>query len=316
MWNVDGARLLGLVLSLAALTGCELPTEPRLEVASVTLAAVGDSATLEVRGEPRGRIAWESLSPGVVTVSESGVARAVAPGVGVVRARSGDRRAEGTVVVLPGVDVRVSDVREIPVSGGTPGLSVRLTNEGGRGFYRLELWRRDPAGTVRRVMTWVSDAEALPGMNVVHRIEGLSQRVDWVVVRSREPLLAEPSRTSCSAREGAADCPVDLPGDVVAVVLVKPGAAVLEVGEIVQYSATAYDPEGRELHGWPVVWSTPSPSVISLGPGGRVRALAPGYGEVRATVRGVPGAVGLTVTRPSASSSSFSFTMPSGGMDS
>jgi hypothetical protein len=139
--------------------------------------------------------------------------------------------------------------------------------------------------------------EASPGLDIEHKNFLGGELADWVVAYSREPLSEEAVRTSCVRLDGEAEpCPSDLPDPPTAVdsVGVWPAAAILHVGDTVQYVARAFG-GGVELTGRPVVWSTPSPTVISLSETGVAVALEPGYGQVNATVEGVTAAVGLTV---------------------
>ncbi|MFW6199444.1 MAG: Ig-like domain-containing protein [Gemmatimonadota bacterium] len=91
--------------------------------------------------------------------------------------------------------------------------------------------------------------------------------------------------------------PVEGPAPVDSV-FVFPGGAVIPVGESRQYAARVFDSAGVELTGRVVEWSTPTPAIIELDDDGLARALAPGYGEVRATSEGISAAVGLTVPTP------------------
>jgi hypothetical protein len=181
--------------------------------------------------------------------------------------------------------------------GGSSGVRMRIRNLGGRGYYTLELWKLDPNGMKRRLLRQVTETDAAPGLDVVHTNYLSEQEPDWVVAYSREPAAPEPSRTACARVDGTPGCPGDLPDrPTVHSVLVVPLAAVLEEGDSVLYQAHAYDQEGAEIDGRPVVWSTPSPSVVSVDDRGMVRALAKGYGQVEATIDGVLGAAALTVT--------------------
>lgn len=87
---------------------------------------------------------------------------------------------------------------------------------------------------------------------------------------------------------------------VPATVLVSPQAAVLEVGQTQRYAARAWDGEGNEIVGAEITWTNDSPNVITLDATGLATAIAPGYGQVTATIRGTSTSVGLTVTTPQA----------------
>lgn len=177
---------------------------------------------------------------------------------------------------------------------------MRLRNAGGRGYYRLELWKLDPDGSKRRIVWYVDESEAGPGLDIVHENFLGEEIADWVVAYSREPLASVPVRTSCVRMDGLAEpCPSDLPDPSAPVdsVAVWPAAGLFDVGDTVQYVARAYAAD-VEVTGRPVVWSTPSPDVIALSESGVAVALKPGYGQVNATVDGVTTGVGLTVASP------------------
>ena len=283
---------------LAACDGATDPHLPDLRVPNVTLEARGDTTWLTAFSDGVMAVSeWESLDPAIVTVTQGGLASAVAAGTAQVRASFGGAVATGTVTVLPPVDIRVSELAVVTDSGGEQGMGMRIRNEGGRGYYRLEFWKHDPHGTKRRILFYGTDTEAPPGLDLVHKNFLGDELADWVVAYSREPLAQEPLRTSCTRLDGKAEpCPSDLPDPPVTVdsVAVSPAAAVLNVGDTLRYQARAFS-NGVELTGRSVVWTTPSPDVISLTGTGVVVALKPGYGQVNATVEGITSGVGLTV---------------------
>ncbi len=297
---MTGSRTIWVALA-GLLVACETGFEaqaPDLRVQDETLEARGDTTGLVALSHGVVAVAeWESLDPSVVTVTGTGLATAVAAGTARVRATFDGAADTGTVTVLPPVDIRVSDLTVVTDPNGERGVGMRIRNAGGRGFFRLELWKHDPDGSKRRLVWYVNESEAAPGLDVEHRSYLGDELAEWVVAYSREPLADEPVRTSCARLDGEAEpCPSDLPDPPPAVdsVGVSPAAAVLDVGDTVQFVARAYA-DDVELTGRPVAWSTPSPDVISLSETGVAVALRPGYGQVNATVEGVTSAVGLTV---------------------
>lgn len=298
------SRIVPALLLIAAVGCDESPTgtgpEPRISVADVTLEAVGDAAQLEAVVENSDEApAWESLQPGVVAVSESGQAVAVGAGTATVRARIGATSGEGTVTVMPPVDIRLSELDTVTDPSGLKGMAMRVQNLGGRGYYRLEFWRYTFDGRHERVLYYNSDAEAPVGMDIMHYNYLLDEPADWVLALSREPLALEAVRTSCVRLDGAAECPSDLPEEPAPVdsVTVSPTGVVLGVGETRQLTAHVFVND-VEVTGRTVVWSTITPDKLSVSPTGLVRALAAGYGQVEATVEGVSFTVAVTVTTP------------------
>lgn len=295
-------RAAAAILLAAVFAGCDTGTEPDLElyVSSLTLEAVGDEAQLQLAGtDGIGSVRWTSLAPAVVTVTEDGLAKAVAPGTATVRATVGSTTAEGTVTVLPAVSIELSEVAWITDGQGDQALSVRIRNTGGRGHYRLEYWKIDPTGNHQRLLADGSDVDAPVGLDMVHRTFLLDEPADWVVAWSREPRSLEAVRTGCARLDGGEDCPSDLPEhpEPVDSLLVTPAAGVMDIGDIVQYTARVFVND-VEVTDRPVTWSTPSPGIISISETGVVQALAAGYGEVKAEAEGVSASVALTVMTP------------------
>lgn len=289
-----------LVPALAVACDSSTGPEPQLHVPDLTLEAVGDAGQLVARLDGEAVAArWESLTPTIVTATEAGVATAVAAGTATVRARVGSHAADGTVTVLPAVNVQLSDLALVTDPSGNEGMRMRLRNLGGRGYYRLEFWRFAQDGSHQRVLYFGSDAEAPVGLDITYDNYLLDEPADWVLALSREPLSMAAVQTSCVRLDGQAECPGEAPQQpaVVDSVFVSPGAMVFAIGQTVQYEARAFA-SGVEVAGRPVEWSTPTTGIISLSPTGLAQALSPGYGQVEATVDGVSAAVGLTVMTP------------------
>ena len=203
------------------------PYVPDLRVPDAELGARGDTVTLTALSDGVLAVAeWESLDPAVVTVTRGGLATAVSTGTARVRAIFGGAVDTGTVTVLPPVDIRVSELAAVTDAGGQQGLQMRIRNEGGRGYYRLEFWKHDAAGGKRRILSYGDDSEAAPGLDIVHRNFLGGELADWVLAYSREPLSEEPARTSCARLDGLAEpCPSDLPDPPASVDSVTVGPA-------------------------------------------------------------------------------------------
>ena len=277
------------------------PTPPQLVVEPVTLEARGDTARL--RAQVNGVAAdveWTSLDPSVVFVEDDGLARAVSAGTARVEATFHGIVATGSVTVLPAVEIRVSDLATVTDPTGRSGLRMRLRNAGGRGYYRLELWRFDELGRKTRVLADAQELPVAPGFDVEHTTFLPDEPVQWVVAYSREPMASEAIRTSCARMDGLGEpCPSDVPDPVLPVdsVAVSPAAGVMAVGDTIRYVARAFA-AGMEVTPPTVAWHTVSPDIISLDDQGIAVALRPGYGQVQATVDQVSTSVGLTVTTP------------------
>jgi hypothetical protein len=199
-------------LALFALTAaCDSPTEiPLFTVQSATIPAVGDAVQLVVDGAQGALPSWESLDTTIVSVTPAGMAVGVGPGTATVRARLGSRTEEGTVTVLPPVDVRLTNVQIVTDGAGHTGLSMQVTNLGGRGFYRIEMWKAAGEGEAghRRISWSANDNEAGPDMSYGVTYWDLSDTPDWVLAYAREPLVLQFGMTACVRLDGGSPCPI------------------------------------------------------------------------------------------------------------
>lgn len=197
------------LLALAA--ACESPTEPlSLFVPAVTLEAVGDAAQLVAGNAEESLPHWESLDPAVVTVTPAGMAVAVAEGTATVRAKLGSRTAEGTVTVLPPVTVVLTDLAVVTAPDGATGMGMRVRNEGGRGYFRLEYWRQKTGDETvhKRILHYLTDSEAPVGLDIGHQSFLGAETADWVVAYSREPMSTHYVMTGCVRLDGGTPCPM------------------------------------------------------------------------------------------------------------
>ncbi len=213
--NMRGVRTALPMLATVTLVGCGSPTEPgTIDLEPATLEAVGDSAQLTVgSATSRSPWVWRSLDPEIVAVSPSGMARALAPGSATVRATRGDRAAETDVVVLPPTNVRVLSVGLQPDGPNEERMTLRLSNLGGRGFYRLEAWRTREGLSPTRVLNHLTETPAAVGMVVTHQVwlprpEGGSETAraaDFLVVYSR-PANEHSTTALCVLLHGEGRC--------------------------------------------------------------------------------------------------------------
>jgi hypothetical protein len=186
------------------------PTDLPITVQPATIEAVGDAVQLIAAGSGGALPYWESLDTTIVTVTPAGMAVGVRSGTATVRARLGSRTDEGTVTVLPPIDVQLSNVRTVTDDAGHTGLSMQVTNAGGRGYYRIEMWKAAGEGeTEHRRISWqANDNEAGAGMSFGVTHWDLSDIPDWVLVYSREPRVLQLDITDCVRLDGGSPCPM------------------------------------------------------------------------------------------------------------
>lgn len=196
------------LMAVVALAACDSTFEPPLGLPAVTLDAVGDAVQLVATGAGDALPYWESLDTTVVTVTPAGMAVAVGAGTAVVRARLGSRDAEGPVTVLPPVDVRISSVQVVTDPDGLKGLSMQVSNTGGRGYYRFQYWKEPAEGETepRLIMYSWSDNEAGPALSYGFTDWALPEIPDWIVVYSREPKSLGYEMTACVRVASGASC--------------------------------------------------------------------------------------------------------------
>jgi hypothetical protein len=204
-------RRTAAVALFALAAACDSPTDVSpITVQPVTIEAVGDAVQLVAQGAATALPRWESLDTTIVTVTPAGMAVAVRSGTATVRARLGSHIDEGTVTVLPPVNLQLSNVRVVTDAQGQTGLAMQVTNVGGRGYYRIEMWKAAAEGEPghRRISWQASDSEAGAGMTFGSMYWGLTETPDWVVVYAREPLVLQAGMTACVRLDGGSPCPM------------------------------------------------------------------------------------------------------------
>lgn len=90
----------------------------------------------------------------------------------------------------------------------------------------------------------------------------------------------------------------DVTGVAVGSVEVAPATVKLMEGERVDFTAVVRDEDGNILPAGAVTWSSESPDLVSIAPGGSAEAVAPGQTSVWASLGGVSGRATVTVEPP------------------
>lgn len=205
------ARLSYLAVLLLLFVACESPTDQKLMgVQAVILEAVGDSKQLEASVSGTDALpAWESLNPGVVTVTRAGMVTAVGAGTATVRATLGSETAHGQVTVLPPVNVEITSATRVPGNPGWDDVTLRIRNTGGRGYYRTRFYRAasTPGGQPEIVSQMLTDIAIAAGQPELSAMTQIPASAEWAVIYSRDPHSMEYRTTACARLDGAAGCP-------------------------------------------------------------------------------------------------------------
>ena len=264
----------GPVVSTPALTAVRILLSPDTLV-------VGESATASAAGLDQFGVAigigvptWSSTSPGVATVSASGVVSAVAPGRTMLVASVNGKQGERLLTIVQAVISRVSI---------TP-AALRMV----RG-----------ATLLLRASALDFNGRELPG-----------RRIDWTTSDATKATVSSAGVVTAlspgvvlitATGEGvSASTVVTVTGsaDSVATVTLGPTTATLTVGGKVQLSATLKDGAGNTLTGRTVTWSVsgiPGTNAATVSDAGLVTALGPGTVIVQAFSEGQVGAMTITV---------------------
>lgn len=276
-------RTASALLILAA-TACVDVTVPAANqpVASVTVVAstrslaVGDTLRMSARAlaadgsllENR-PVSWSSTHSGVLQVSSSGLATAVAPGTATIRAAVEGKTGSVDVAVSVVAVARVAIVE----------TSISLARGGSHTVVAAAL---DAQGRtlVNRPIAWRSADAAIADVDISGHVIARGEGETKVFAES----------------EGKADSvQVVVTPPSVGSVAITPGAMVLRVAGTRQLTATVLDTNGDTLHDRTVTWSVDNRSAAGITTSGILWGIAPGYVTITATCEGKTFAVAATI---------------------
>ncbi len=237
---------------------------------------IGGKASLQARtvdadgGTLIGRtISWSSSDADVVTVTQSGVVTALAPGVATITATSEGRTAQSAVTItLPSVATVVLTPERDTIGVGAE-RQLKVTLRDGEG---LEL--------VGRAVTWSSSNFALANVSSTGLVVAHAPGTVMITATSE-------------GRSGRAT--VVILERIASSIILTPGSGVLVVGTRQALITQITDAEGNLLQGRPVTYTSNAPAVASVAPDGVVSALAPGTARITATSEGKTGSATFTV---------------------
>jgi uncharacterized protein YjdB len=241
---------------------------------SAQLVATATSASGKTLG---GRaISWASLSPGVATVSESGVVTANGVGQTVISATAEGKSSTASVTVSAQQAAAPGQVARVDVTPTTLSLVMGQSSQ-------LSAVARDALGSsLGSTVTWASSNPAIATVSSTGQVIGVAPGGASIVATS-------------GGKTGTSN--VTVSAAPVARVVIAPSSASLTVGQTLQFSATPQSSNGSTLNGRIVVWSSSNPSVASVSTSGLVTAKLAGQAQISATSEGKTGSAAVAVTQ-------------------
>ena len=245
---------------------------------SPAVASVAAGQTVQLTATPKdvsgnplsGRVVtWASTSPGVATVSGSGVVSGVAAGAATVTAACEGQSGTAaiTVTVVPVASVAVSPASASVTVGQTAQLAATPKDANGNPL-------------TGRTVTWATSNSTVATVSGSGLVSG--------AVAGTATITA-----SSEGQNGTAAITVTVVP--VASVEVTPAAANLAAGSTVQLTAVAKDGAGAILSGRPMIWSTSSAQIATVA-AGLVSGVAAGTAYIVATSEGKSDTATITVT--------------------
>ena len=278
-------RFLSLAsVGLGLMASCRDVNVTAVDVATVEVIpgssnlVVGQTAMLQVRvADAQGRelkrqVAWTTSDARIAEVATNGQVLARAPGTVTIRATVDGKSGQAAISV---VSTPVATVEVTP-----PIASLEIGDS-----VRLQAIPRATDGSVlsNRVATWTSSdngvASILPD-GYVHALSVGSATITATIEGVR----------------GQATVNVRAALVTVASVAVQPGSGSVAVGDTLRFLAVPRDANGQTVPGRTPTWTSGSPGIASVDNTGLARGVTTGTAAIVATVDGVSGQAGLTVT--------------------
>lgn len=262
-----------------------ISTTPVLATVKVSLSrdtlVVGDTATVSAEGLDQNRAAfrigtpkWSTTSPGVATVSATGVVTAIAAGRTTLVASVDGKVGEGSLIIVQATITRITLTPDAPrlASGATLQLTASAIDAQGRPLTGRRIdWSTSDATKATVTSTGVLTALAAGVVTVTAISEGVSAALVVTVTSSL---------------------------DQVATLTLSPLVGSLTVGGSVQLAPTLKDAAGNILTGRDVTWSVTGIAGVNaatVSATGLVTALSPGAVIVEAFSEGQHGAATIRV---------------------
>jgi hypothetical protein len=252
-----------------------------------TIPTIGGTITLtaiarEANGRlvSKSRIAWESMTPNIVSVDANGTVRGLGKGMGKVRAKAGAAADTAVVHVAP---AGVSQKLAITPAGDTiPNVGEKVN---------LKASVLDGAGSViAATITWSSLDGSIATVNSEGVVVGVAKGL--ARIRATSGALADTARVWVA------------PSLPPAIVAVQPVTDTITVSGTTQLSATVKDINGSAVTSVAVAWSSSNASVATVSSTGLVKGVAAGTAQITAKAGEATG-LATVVVRTSTTSSSL-----------
>lgn len=239
-------------------------------------ATTNDAAGNVLTGRP---VTWSSGTPGVATVSSSGLVTAVAAGSATITATSEGK--SGTAAVT----VTVVPVATVSVAPPTKLLRVGTSGP-------LTATPKDASGNVLtgRLVTWSSNATSVATVSASGGVTAVGVGTATITATSE-------------GQSGTATITVTLVP--VSSVVVSPASGGVNIGATLQLSAVTKDSAGNVLSGRVVTWSSGATTLATVSSNGLVTGLTAGSVTITATSEGKSGTAALTVIDPTSTRAGY-----------
>ncbi len=219
---------------------------------------------------PGAGVRWSSSNPAVVSVTDSGAIRGVAPGSAMIRATVGDATMDAVI------SVDLAPLARLVVS--TPTLRLRVGDSvqpavsvfDATGQHRTDVtlaWQSETSAVIE------ADSSGLlralhPGHGTVEvSVGGLRRKIEVNVERRPIALLR-----------------------------IRSASASLELGEAAALTLEAFDDRGQQVAPPPAHWSSDRPSAVHVDSLGTALAIAPGAATISAAVDDASDSIRLEAT--------------------
>jgi len=236
------------------------------------VAVTRDAAGNVVTGRT---ITWTSGSPALATVSTSGVVSAIAAGsVSIVATSEGVSNSAALVITgstRPVASVSLSAASTSMVVGQSQAVSVTVKDASG-------------STLTGRTIAWSSSSTSVATVSASGQVTAVGAGSAVITATS------EGKSGTLTLKVAAA--PVNPPASVA----VTAPATTLSIQQTTQATAVPKDSKGTPLTGRTVTWSSSSPGIATVSATGLITAVSAGTVAIKATVDGVVGTLGITVS--------------------